>query len=180
MSINRIISLLVVVLLLSSCANPSKSIRSFKSVSEILAYAKKQACNEKENYLTVFNYDGTKYTPKIMNPCEFDIADYDRRNLSYISMRDRTDGINLAAHTQVVKSQMDQFVNNMGGNPLWSESPDKAIFILQIDESTSIKNVNQYLMALSVVYEEVLHFNYRDQMKGIPIILTTEELYSEN
>jgi len=163
-----------------SCANPSRSIRTFKSFSDVLSYVKQEACNEKENYLKVYNYDGTEYTPKIMNPCEFDIANYERRNLSYISMRDRSDGINLSANTQVVKSKMDEFVNNMGANPSWSESPDKAIFVLQINESVSIKNINQYLMALSVVYEEVIHFKYRDQMKGIPIILTSEELYVEN
>ena len=164
----------------SRCTPSSRSIKSFKNFADLLEYSKKQACSEKENFLVVYNYDGTEYTPKIMNPCKFSLANYNKRNLSYISMRDREDGINLSEHTQIVKKQMDEFVNNMGANPIWSESPDKAIFVLELNASTSIKNLNQYLMALSVVYEEIIHFRYRDQMKGIPVILTSKELYSEN
>lgn len=179
-NMNKIIGFVFIIICFSNCGNPTKSIKSFKSFSELLSYSKEQACNGKKNYLKVFNYDGTEYTPQIKNSCEFNLADYDRRNLCYISLRDRNDGINLASHTQVVKSKMDEFLNNMGGNSSWSESPDKAIFILQLPESISMINVNQNLMALSVVFEEVLHFKYRDQMKGIPVILTSKELYGEN
>ncbi len=177
---NKIFILIVLfVSVLSSCANPKRSIRSFKSFAEILEYYRRQACDAKENFLTVYNYDGTEYTPKIMNPCEFQLDDYKRQNLCYISMRDRVDGINLTAHTQIVKSKMDEFINNMGSNSSWSDSPDKATFVLEVNERTSIQNLNQYLMALSVIYEEVLHFKYRKVMKGIPIILTSQELYSQ-
>lgn len=151
----------------------------FKSYSDMVEYFDGVACQDREAGLIVHNYDGTPYHPQIVNPCEFNLDNYQRRNLFYLSTTDRKDGVDVNAHTQVIKSKMDAFVNNMGGHPDLSIDPSQAVFVLQLDEHFPMNTADHLLMALSVIYEEVLHFKYRKQMKGIPIILTDEELYPD-
>ena len=168
--------LLLVILCTVSCKQ-SVETGQFDSYGSLVEFFDRAACKNQQKELVVYNYDRTEYFPQVLNPCEFNIDNYDRRNLCYLSTADRKDGINIHKDTKVVKAKMESFINNMGAHPSLSTNPAEAKFILELNPDYPRKQADHLLMALSVVYEEVLHFNYRKKMRGIPIILSSKVLY---
>ena len=151
----------------------------FKSYPEMVQYFQKKACSEEKVKLSVYNYDKTKYTPKIITPCSFDLENYDRRNLCYLSFKDRKDGINITLHSKEVFKRMYDFVTNYGHFIERPIRPENTIFVLELEKDTSIKTVEHILMALSVLYQDIRDEIGSTKLGDMPIILTDKELYKD-
>lgn len=168
------IYLVIVLFFMAGCVKEVNTLQ-FESYGSMVKFFNKAACDKNTPQLVVFNYDGTKYYPQIINKCNMDLKNFERRNLCFLTTKEREDAININDNPKIVKNDMDKFINNMGLSKSLSIDPSQAKFVLELDENYPIKTVDHLLMALSVIYEEVLHFDYRKQMKGIPIIITKEK-----